>query len=227
MKLRVKRSRFAAAALGLALALTLGACSHDIGDSCKTSVDCDPNGTRSCDLSQPNGYCTIIGCDSVSALCPSSSACIRLFPLSILPNAPATCDPVTKPCPADQTCSKAGLCLTPCDATNPCTDPRQFCTTAGQCAECNPACEDVSDQSCAGQPTNQCPADEICLDAGFCAKQSQEQRECAKTCSSNSDCRGGYSCRPTGAMGSMLLSTDPNATTAFCAPDVQPISPGP
>ena len=29
--------------------------------SCKSSVDCDPNGTRSCDLSQPDGYCTIAG----------------------------------------------------------------------------------------------------------------------------------------------------------------------
>jgi hypothetical protein len=217
MKLRVNRTRLALAA---ALALALAACGHDIGDSCKTSVDCDPNGTRSCDLSQQDGYCTIVGCDSTQALCPSGSACIRLFPLGILPTAPASCDLTANPSvPCKEgTCTKAGLCVTACDATTPCKDPRQFCTSAGVCAECDPACEDVSDPACDPSATNRCLADAICLDVGVCAKQSYEQRECAKTCSSNSDCRTGYECRPTGTKGSMLLSTDKNASTSFCAP---------
>ena len=49
-------------ALGLAMLLA-SACGRDIGDECQTSVDCDPNGTRACDLSQPGGYCTVLGCD--------------------------------------------------------------------------------------------------------------------------------------------------------------------
>jgi hypothetical protein len=43
-------------------------------------------------------------------------------------------------------------------------------------------------------------------------------RNCAKTCSSNDDCRGGYECRGAGTPGSMLLSATPGATAAFCAP---------
>jgi hypothetical protein len=194
MKRPVTRTWFAL----LWLALTGIACGHDIGDECKTSVDCDPNGTRSCDLSQPNGYCTVVGCDETS--CPSSSACIRLFPVSLLPASAApmvACDPAA---------AAASQCPT-----------GQICSTSGFCAQCDATCEDVP---CAAGSKNQCLASEVCLDAGVCAKQSLEQRECAKTCSSNHDCRSGYDCRPTGTMGSMLLTTDPLAKTAFCAPHV-------
>ena len=54
------------------------ACGKEIGDSCNTNVDCDQNGNRDCDLSQPGGYCTINGCDEES--CPSEAVCIRIFP---------------------------------------------------------------------------------------------------------------------------------------------------
>jgi hypothetical protein len=152
------------------LALVVAGCSHDIGDNCMTSVDCDPTGTRSCDLSQPGGYCTIAGCDETS--CPSGSTCVRTFP------------------------------------------PLAYLTKM-----CNPQCEDLD---CAPpmKRTDDCLADEICLDAGYCVKQSYEQRYCAKVCSSNGDCRGGYECRKTGEKGSMALATNPLATTSFCAPYV-------
>lgn len=160
------------------LALVVAGCSHEIGDDCKTSIDCDPNGTRSCDLSQPGGYCTIAGCDETS--CPSGSTCVRTFP------------------------------------------PSTYLTKT-----CNPKCEDLdcpSTPDASATPStmreNNCLADEICLDAGYCVKQSYEQRECAKACSSNSDCRGGYECRKTGEKGSMALATNPLATTSFCAPYV-------
>jgi hypothetical protein len=174
MKQPVKRSRCVVVLLAVLFpAVLAGACSHEIGDQCTTSVDCDPNGTRSCDLSQPNGYCTIAGCDQSS--CPSSSACIRTFPTEFL--------------------------STPCDPT---------CVGSGDCAM-------------------GCQADEVCVEKWdavsepvtyVCSKQSYEQRACAKTCSSNADCRGGYDCRETGLLGSMLLTTDPKATTSFCAPHV-------
>jgi hypothetical protein len=146
----------------------LGGCGHDIGDDCKTSADCDPNGTRACDLSQPGGYCTINGCDATS--CPSESACIRTFPEMFL----------TQPC--------------------------------------DPACEDLD---CTSGRTDDCAADELCLDAGKCAKRSFEQRLCVKLCGEDGDCRGGYECRPTGTRGSMLLSTDSATTGKFCAPKPQ------
>lgn len=67
---------FAAALFGI---LAGGACGRKIGDSCSTSIDCDPTGaTRTCDLSQPGGYCVIEGCDARS--CPEDSHCVRFFP---------------------------------------------------------------------------------------------------------------------------------------------------
>ena len=152
--------------LALALLATwLAGCGHDIGDDCLSSVNCDPRGTRSCDLSQPGGYCTMTGCNETS--CPSEAVCIRSFPEMYL--------------------SK------PCDA----------------------ACED---QTCVTGQTDDCAPDELCLDAGLCAKRSQEQRACAKSCEQNDDCRGGYECRLAGTRGSMVLAQNPAASARFCAP---------
>jgi hypothetical protein len=183
MKLRVKRS---GPVFFLAIALLLGAvgaCGHDIGDDCKSSVDCDPNGTRSCDLSQPGGYCTIVGCAATT--CPSGATCIRLFPEQFLTT---QCDPATE-------------------------DQDQHCTNIKDPTTCGPV-----------QRTDNCTADEICLDAGVCAKMSSEQRLCTKACSNNGDCRSGYECRQAGDHGSMVLATDPTVTTKFCAPQV-PVTP--
>src|SRR4051812_5642397 len=68
--------------LFIAFALSAGACSREIGDDCSTAADCDPKGSRVCDLSQPGGYCTVVNCDENS--CPSESACIRFFPIPYL-----------------------------------------------------------------------------------------------------------------------------------------------
>jgi hypothetical protein len=231
MKRPVNRISNALAALVLVAAALGGACGHDIGDACKSSVDCDPNGTRSCDLSQPGGYCTVVGCDATAAPCPDGSTCIRTFPEVLLAaNAAAaglamTCDPTAamSGCPAGMVCASAGFCAKACDpAGDPaqCPNP-QVCPAVGYCAQCDPAREDIPT---AGSMTqNNCLADEICLDSGLCAKQSYEQRQCAKSCSSNSDCRGGYDCRKAGLLGSMVLAKNPLATTAFCAPHVTPV----
>lgn len=62
-----------------ALFVLLGACSPKIGDDCGSSIDCDINGTRICDLSQPDGYCTIRNCEV--GTCPSSeAACVEFSP---------------------------------------------------------------------------------------------------------------------------------------------------
>jgi len=178
MKQPVKRTRCVVVLLAVLLPVVVaGACSHEIGDQCTTSVDCDPNGTRSCDLSQPNGYCTIAGCDQGS--CPSSSACIRTFPTEFLETPPKgkDCDPACGGTDCPNPCLSDEVCVVKQDALS--EDPRHVC-----------------------------------------AKQTYEQRACAKTCSSNADCRGGYDCRKAGLLGSMLLTTDPMATTSFCAPHV-------
>lgn len=100
------------------LVTTLGAggCGHKIGDSCGTSADCDPSaGTRTCDLSEPGGYCILLGCDARS--CPSDSVCARFFPEPPLLDTTKTCvpPPVSNPplcagvadgicCDADEVC---------------------------------------------------------------------------------------------------------------------------
>ena len=185
------------------VALLAVACSHQIGDSCQSSVDCDPSGTRSCDLSQPGGYCTIVGCDETT--CPSEATCVRYYPVSLLElttNPPAVhCDPACEDvdCPADGGADDAG-------AKDAGTGDAGAKATGRQ---------------------NKCTADQICLDGyDVCAERSYEQRECAKVCSSNADCRGGYDCRETGVAGSLALSKNPLAMTKFCAPHVPPLDGG-
>lgn len=81
-RVRGQRATFA---IGVALlaVLGVGGCGRKIGDSCTTSADCDPSrGTRTCDLSQPGGYCIVEGCDARS--CPEDSVCVRFFPTAFL-----------------------------------------------------------------------------------------------------------------------------------------------
>jgi hypothetical protein len=105
----VNRTRALGLALTVALLVAGGGCGHKIGDSCTTSADCDPtSGTRTCDLSQPGGYCILEGCDARS--CPSDSVCARFFPEPpLLSVDPATvCDPTVlstpTPCTPDEIC---------------------------------------------------------------------------------------------------------------------------
>ncbi|NUP14412.1 MAG: hypothetical protein HOW73_50930 [Polyangiaceae bacterium] len=49
-------------------------CRPEIGDECVTSVDCSAQGDRLCDTSQPDGYCTIFGCEPDA--CPDNSVCV-------------------------------------------------------------------------------------------------------------------------------------------------------
>jgi hypothetical protein len=88
---------FLRAAAALAALLLCGACTKKIGDDCKSSLDCSQDSERTCDISQPGGYCTIEGCDERS--CPKESACIRFFPRLFL----------TRPCPPD--CAPDELCV--------------------------------------------------------------------------------------------------------------------
>ena len=83
---------------------------------------------------------------------------------------------------------------------------------------------------CPNGPTNDCAADELCLNSGLCVKRSYETRSCAYTCGGNGDCRGGYDCWPvtsTGipndtstahSTGMMLLGQTATATAKVCAP---------
>ncbi|HEX2657282.1 MAG TPA: hypothetical protein VHU40_03375 [Polyangia bacterium] len=109
-----------------ALLTVAAACGHKIGDSCGNSADCDPStGARTCDISQPGGYCIIEGCDARS--CPSDSVCVRFFPRPPLLETELLCDPrVAATCWAGPT---SGVC---CEANEVCV-PTAADGTAGKC----------------------------------------------------------------------------------------------
>lgn len=68
--------------LGLALvwAVAVAGCKPQIGDKCQVSTDCSQTGDRLCDVSEPDGYCTIYNCEpkgsNASAACPDEGSCI-------------------------------------------------------------------------------------------------------------------------------------------------------
>ena len=100
----------------LAVALSTGACSSEIGDACETNIECSPNGDRICDTAQSEGYCTVQGCSAGS--CPSEAVCVVFYPVNLLstPCDPATEDVVdptitaTDRCRGDQVCLSSGVC---------------------------------------------------------------------------------------------------------------------
>lgn len=70
--------RFAILAIACFATFANVACSPQIGDDCTSSIKCDLNNTRICDLSLPEGYCTISNCEASS--CPQDEAvCIQFF----------------------------------------------------------------------------------------------------------------------------------------------------
>lgn len=97
-----------------ACVVSAAACSSEIGDSCLVGTDCSPNGDRTCDLSQDDGYCTVLGCDYNT--CPDEAVCVRFF-VGQFTN--KTCDPATEDLPSS-------------DATDDCSF-EELCTIAGRC----------------------------------------------------------------------------------------------
>jgi hypothetical protein len=120
-------------------ALAAAGCSNKIGDECKTSADCSQEQERSCDISQPGGYCTIEGCDERS--CPEDSACIRFFPrMHLLTKG---CGDAASECAPDEICVGSGdaarcaprsserrYCAATCDDDDDCRGGYE-CRTAG------------------------------------------------------------------------------------------------
>jgi hypothetical protein len=106
--------------IAVGLLLALFACTRQIGDACKSSIDCSQESDRTCDISQPSGYCTIEGCDERS--CPSSSACVRFFPRLFIDK---TCnlDEVPGVCASDEVCVPAGAGA----SCAPRTSERRYC----------------------------------------------------------------------------------------------------
>jgi len=134
------------------LALFASACGKQIGDPCATNLDCQTDGTRDCDLSQPGGYCTINGCDEL--LCPSEAVCIRIFPYE-------------SPGPAcvSQTCESDQICLSnaspdpnaPTSFCEPRATERRYCEkTCGSDGDCRSGyvCRQAGIEGVTTGPTN-------------------------------------------------------------------------
>jgi hypothetical protein len=108
-------ARFVFLSIFTMFAMANTACGSEIGDSCIVSADCDPSGTRFCDNTSEDGYCTVIGCDYNT--CPDEAVCVRFFVGSF---GNQTCDPVTEDAPSsvntddctlDEICTLAGHCV--------------------------------------------------------------------------------------------------------------------
>ena len=61
-----------------AVSLAWVACAPELGDDCKTALDCSSQGSRLCDRTQPGGYCTLRGCEP--GTCPEEAVCVKFRP---------------------------------------------------------------------------------------------------------------------------------------------------
>ena len=119
--------RFLLLAIVVAGAALVGGCGKEIGDACVVSSDCSPNGDRQCDISQKEGYCTIMGCDV--GTCPEEATCVRFFTGSF---SNRTCENSPDECSLDELCdlnkhcvpasSEVRYCMKTCDSSSDCRD---------------------------------------------------------------------------------------------------------
>ena len=176
------KPRWAFFLLMAVVALSSFACKREIGDECKTATDCDPNGTRACDLSQPAGYCTVQGCNETT--CPSEATCIRYFPTQFLtkpcnPDCEDVCPvegvagvdggddagadggaiALRNDCTADEICLVSGLCA-------PRLTERRYCVKT--CSS-NGDCRDGYECRLAGREGSMILSSTVGASASFCA----------------------------------------------------------
>jgi hypothetical protein len=142
-------------ALVVCAAVSAVSCGREIGDECVTAADCNPNWSRSCDVSQPGGYCTIMGCDEKS--CPSEAVCIRYFPAEFLT---LSCNPCCEDWPLDPMADPETWVLPPgCTASD--------CPGGGLLDECT-VDEICLERVCAPRSTER----------RFCAKTCDSNDDC-------------------------------------------------
>jgi hypothetical protein len=77
-RLRAGEMRLFFAGICVISALFMSGCTPHIGDHCTLSTDCSLQGDRQCDTAEPNGYCTVFGCQG--NLCPDEAACVLFNP---------------------------------------------------------------------------------------------------------------------------------------------------
>jgi hypothetical protein len=97
-------------ALSLLAFATIAGCAPAIGDDCTTSVDCSLNGDRICDISYPEGYCTVPNCEMNT--CPDDAVCVefRFEPARLA----------------------SSQCMAPCEEDGDCRDSAYDCVAASE-----------------------------------------------------------------------------------------------
>ena len=100
-------------------------CRPEIGDDCAFDIDCTGVEQRVCDTDQPNGYCTILGCDAGD--CPDEALCVAYG--SQLSRAEGCVDThrtsrllrtfCLRRCETDDDCRDGYLCIDLSDEDNP------------------------------------------------------------------------------------------------------------
>jgi hypothetical protein len=196
--------------LSLAFALValaaLSACGKKIGDACQVPSDCSSDNDRLCDLTPPDGYCTIAGCDF--ATCPSEAVCVRFYPGS---DDSAPCND-QRDCDFDEICTVAKRCAQRASEIRYCM---LMCEGDGDCRD-GYECRDMAVMALHGGE----PVPDPTLTSGM----SDFQPFCAqrKTCTSDPNCsvreRCGDSrtCEPRPGCSSIAQCNATGTTNEIC-----------
>lgn len=135
------------------------------------------------------------------------------------------CDPAAATgCPSGKECSQFGTCITPGQtcATDAQGNPTVSCTTAADCAACDPQhqlCDNGRCVACSPTDSSACSGDEYCSATGSC------EAKCPTSCSSDADCgRCGSSeapanaCNPNTGKCGQCSPTKPCPAGQACTP---------
>jgi hypothetical protein len=87
--------------------LSAAGCTRGIGDSCETALNCSASATRLCDMTQPHGYCTLMGCQAGG--CPGESVCVTFWQNTEQPD-------------VDRNRLSVNYCMRKCEDTSDCRD---------------------------------------------------------------------------------------------------------
>jgi hypothetical protein len=103
--------------------LLLWGCAPEIGAACETALDCSSQASRACDRTQPDGYCTIAGCER--GTCPEEAVCVKFHPSQ------GSSDGEEEA--AQQERLSSTFCMAKCDSDGDCRDGEGYrCTSASQ-----------------------------------------------------------------------------------------------
>jgi hypothetical protein len=225
----------------LAAILWSGACAPEIGDPCESSIDCDVQNKRMCDLTQPGGYCTLRGCES--GTCPDEAVCVMFRPEPVR-LAETWC---MAGCEDDDDCRDSYDCVHAEDlgqykVTTTGEDGKsiasnvarsldgkwsRFCSVPVEIGKVGDSCKSETDcdrregreQNCdETQPGGYCTIKDCvpgeCPEGSLCMKYlPRSESRCVDSCDEEDGCREGYRCRRADEVEEYQLAEDQEGET--------------